>query len=1087
MRWGLLGPLAVWTDGGVPVRIPGAKVRALLAHLLIHAGQLISTDRLIDELWGDALPSDPAGSLQAKVSQLRRALEWAQPGARALIVHRSPGYLLQVDADTIDSGRFRTLLAQARVQSQPAAIVALLGEALAIWRGPALSDLVDYSFAQPVITQLEEQRLTALEEHIEARLALGEHGALVAELETLVAGHPLRERLRAAHMRALYLAGRQVEALDSYQQLRVQLGEQLGLDPSPKLAHLLQAILTHDPELGTRRPGAPRRTNLPAELSSLVGRTAAVVEVRKLLETGRLVTLIGPGGVGKTRLALETAAQLADGLADGAWVVELAGCDQSCGDDMLGCLVELVAAAVGVRDDATLTVPPAGRPEQLIQRLPAALQDKQLLLVLDDCERVIEAVAELADLLLRSVSELHILATSREPLGLSGELLWPVPPLDWPDPAMDGDVHSVACCSAVQLFVQRAAAARACFTLTESNTAAVAAICRRLDGLPLALELAAARVRVLPVQELAIRLDDRFRLLATGTRDAPPRQQTLRAVVDWSWELLTARERALLRRLGVFADGFTLAAAEAVCAGDGVYRSDVLDVLARLVDRSLVVVEQGSARYRLLETIAVYALERLDSSGETDQFRLRHAQWHAALAEQADRQLRGHGQRQWLERLDAESGNCRAALVWAVAQSDAPLVLRLVGALAWYWFLRGRHSEGRRLVAMALSTSSAGQGPISSRVAALAALFGLGLHDRTSTDTAERGRAALALYAGLEAFALYAGAEDPRGLAHAQWLTGFLMAGGGSSLASTRLVELALESFRQLGDQWGVAAALSIRGWEHLRRGDLAGARRDGEESWVLFAEVGDRWGQVRSADLFGVLAEIEGDYDQAHALHTEGLLLAEELGLWPVVSQQLARLGRLAMLAADCPAALVLHERALRLAREQAFEPGISFAKIGLGMIARRQGRPQAAEAQLAEVLDAHRLAGFHPGIAFIQAELGFVAELRGDQEAARARHLEGLRSAQVSGDPRAIALALEGLAGTAALVGHHHQAGWLLGAAGAARRSVDRPLPPAERSDVDRISSAVREALGETAYNAALGHGAAAGVDAVLASFET
>ncbi|MGH3898248.1 MAG: ATP-binding protein [Pseudonocardiaceae bacterium] len=540
----------------------------------------------------------------------------------------------------------------------------------------------------------------------------------------------------------------------------------------------------------------------------------------------------------------------------------------------------------------------------------------------------------------------------------------------------------------------------------------------------------------------------------------------------------------MLRRLGVFADGFTLAAAEVVGAAGLVDGTEVLDLLARLVDRSLVVAEDGGARYRLLETIAAYALERLDEAGEAGQSRLRHAHWYADLAEHADQQLRGHGQQQWLERLDIESANSRAALTYAVgqsvAQSDPALALRLAGALAWYWFLRGRHSEGRRLLAMALAATALPTGsqvPVAARARALAGLAGLGSHDRTSTDTAEHGRAALALYAGL---------EDPAGLARALWLVGLVMVDGREPSSGIRLVADALTGFRRLGDRWGVAAALSIRGWEHMRRGELPDAQRDGEESWSLFVEVGDRWGQVRSADLLGVLAEIEGDYEQATALHTDGLRLAEELGLWPVVTQQLGRLGRLAVLAADYPAALALHERALQLAREQAFERGVSFARTGLGLIARRQGQLESAESQLTEVLDAHRVAGFHPGTAFVAAELGFVAELRGDAEAARAWHLEGLRSARVSGDPRAIALALEGLAGADALAGRHDRAGWLLGSADAARRSVDRPLPPAERTDVDRISAVLRAALGEAGFDKAWHRGASAGLDAVLATLD-
>ncbi|MGH3916779.1 MAG: BTAD domain-containing putative transcriptional regulator [Pseudonocardiaceae bacterium] len=1081
MQFGVLGPLSVWTDDGAPVPIPGTKVRALLAVLLIHVGEPVSADRLIDQLWGAPLPTNPAGSLQVKVSQLRRALEQAESGAKALVSSRPSGYVLQLDAEAVDVGRFEALIARARATDEPGESVGLLAEALAIWRGPALADFADDEFARPAIARLEEQRLTALEEHIEARLALGEHGALVGELDSLVAAHPLRERLRAAQMRALYRAGRQAEALESYQQLRTQLGEELGLDPGPELAGLLRAILTHDPALAGPAPPVRRRTNLPAPLSDLVGRSAAVAEVRKLLGAGRLVTLTGPGGVGKTRLAIQTATQLVEELPDGAWLVELAGRDDprcgnsgqvpGAGQDTVSRLAEYVAAILGVRDDAALTAPPAGERSTLTERLPAALHGKQLLLVLDNCEHAIEGVAKLADLLLRSAPGLRILATSREPLGLSGELLWPVPGLELPDVDVSAGVEAVARCSAVRLFVQRVVAATPGFELTEENVAAVVAICRRLDGLPLALELAAARVRVLPVRELAARLGDRFRLLAGGTRDAPARQQTLRAVVDWSWDLLAARERVVLRRLGVFADGFTLAAAEAVCAGDGVDGADVLDLLGRLVDRSLVIAEDSGARYRLLETITVYALGRLDEADETRQTRRRHACWYADLSEQADRQLRGHGQRQWLERLDAESANCRAALAWAVEEPDAALALRLAGALAWYWFLRGRHSEGRRLLAMALSAE--GPGSATARARALAGLSGLGYQAGTDTDSMQHGQAALELYPRL---------DDPAGLARAQWAVGFVLVGGGQLASGTALVEDVLTAFRRVGDRWGVAAALSIRGWDALRRGALPAARRDGEESRSLFGEVGDRWGQVRSADLLGVLAEIEGDYDRATALHTDGLRLAEELGLWPVAAQLLGRLGRLALLAGDCSTALALHERALRLAREQAFGPGVTFARVGLGLIARRQGRLDDAETYLHTVLEAHRVAGFRPGMAFVLAELGFVAELRGDAEAARTWHLEGLAVARVTGDPRAVALALEGLAGADALAGDHARAAVLLGAAAAARHSVDRPLPSAERTDVDRISATARASLGEHAFGAAFRRGEVTGLDAVL-----
>jgi predicted ATPase/DNA-binding SARP family transcriptional activator len=1075
MRFGLLGPLAVWTEEGTPVAVPGAKVRALLADLLIHAGEPVSADRLVDDLWEGDPPANPIGALQSKVSQLRRALEQAEPGARELLVSRPSGYLLQVAAEAVDAGRFAAVAARAREQGSPRAAAALLAEALAIWRGPALADHAEDGFARGAVVRLEEQRVAALEDWAEARLALGEHGALIGELAELVARYPLRERLHAAHLRALYRAGRQAEALESYRQLRARLVEDLGVDPGPDLTRLHQAILNQDPALDgpapQERPARPR-TNVPAPLTSLVGRAAAIAEVRKLLDTGRLVTLTGPGGVGKTRLALEIATQLVEDLPDGSWTVELAGRGDLVAADTVARLAEHVAVALGVRDDAALASFPAGPHTGMLDRLAAALHTKRLLLVLDNCERAIAPVAELAALLLRSAPGLQVLATSREPLGLTGELLWPVPPLEVP---VGEGLDALGRSSAVQLFVERAAAATPGFAVGAGNAAAVASICRRLDGLPLALELAAARIRALGVDQLAARLDDRFRVLATGGRDAPARQQTLRAVIDWSWELLSAGERAVLRRLAVHVDGFTLAAAEAASAGGEVDAADVLDLLARLVDRSLVVAEPTTTgtRYRLLETVAAYGLERLDEAEETAPTRQRHALYYVALAEEAEAHLRGHDQQGWLERLDAETANLHAALNWTVEQHDAGMALRLVGALTWYWFLRGRHREGQRRLATALAV--AGEQPVAARAKALVWLSALSSREHPSTDPMQAGRAALELYDGI---------NEPAALAHAQWLLGFATVDLRKTPVGMTLVEEALVAFRRLGDRWGLAAALSVQGWDALRRGDLNDARRTGQESHALFRALGDRWGQVRTANLLGVLAEITGDHQQATRLHRDGLRLAEELGLWPVAAEQLGRLGRLAVLAGDYPAADDYHQRSLRLGRDQAFDRAVTFARIGLGISARRQGWLAAAEQHLRLALDAHRADGYLPGLAFVLAELGFVAELRGDALHARALHLDGLAAARENGDPRAVALALEGLAGVATLAADHTEAARLLGIAAAARASVGAPLPPAERGDIDRIAATARAALGDDGFAAGFRRGNTMSLDDALAT---
>ncbi|TDD71199.1 BTAD domain-containing putative transcriptional regulator [Actinomadura rubrisoli] len=1043
MRFGVLGPLAVWAGDGRPVRIPELKVRALLADLLAHEGRVVSADRLIEDVWsGDRLPRNPSGTLQTRVSQLRRALEEAEPGARDLIVSQRPGYLLRVDGVAVDAGRFRALVARARDADDPGAQAALLRDALALWRGPAYADFADAEFARPAIARLDEERLVAEEERAEARLALGEHGALAGELAGLVAGNPLRERLRAVHMRALYRAGRQGDALAGYADLRERLAEDLGLSPGPESAALYEAILKQDPDLDPVPPPAPvrPRTNLPAPVTELIGRADATGQVRALLESGRLVTLTGPGGVGKTSLALETAraasaGTVAGGFEDGAWLVELAGLDRERA--ALPEVVETVAATLGVRDDA----PPAGirsGPVEPLQQLADALRAKRLLLVLDNCEHVVEPVAELAGHLLGAAPGLRILATGQEPLGISGERLWPVPPLGPSD--------------AGRLFTARVAAAVPGYEPGPDDADAVAAICRRLDGLPLALELAAARVRALGVHALAERLDDRFRVLVAGRRDAPARQRTLRAMIDWSWEPLSGPERTVLRRLAVHAEGCTLEAAEEVCAGDGL---DVVDLLARLVDRSLVVRTEGG-RYRLLESVRAYGLERLREAGEHDAIRLRHLRHHAGLAVRAERHLYGHDQRRHLERLDAETANLRAALDTAVTSGAGGDALRMVNALAWYWFLRGRLTEARRSLDLALSIPG---GPERERARAAVWRAGFALLGCDGTDPRAKDEVDLVSRGDL---------PDPGLRAWAQWFLGFTHRGFGDLAVTADLVERALAGFRAQRDRWGTAAALSVRATIRRAHADLAAARADAEESRALFLGLGDRWGGIKAANTLAELAEIAGDYERAAGLHRDGLRMAEELHLWTEASFTLAGLGRIHLLAGDLDAADDHHRRAMRLAAGQSNRVAEHFAEVGLALAARRRGELDRAEAHLAKWVGWVRMVNGEPGLALVLAELGFVAELRGDAAAALSLHRDGLASARQIGDPRAVALALEGIAGARVIEGAPAAAARLLGTASALRSSVGAPLPSAECADVDRITAAARAALGGAAFEA-------------------
>ncbi|MFJ3396680.1 AfsR/SARP family transcriptional regulator [Streptomyces microflavus] len=1188
MRFGVLGPLVVWDGEGREVRVPEAKVRALLADLLAHDGGPVTADRLIHDLWGDAPPGKPAGALQAKISQLRRVV------GRDRLVRQPAGYRLRLDGggDEVDAVRFRALVTEARPVRDPRARAALLTEALELWRGPAYADFADGLFVRGPAQLLAEQRLSVLEEQAEARLEAGDHALLAGELADLVAVHPLRERLRAAQMRALYAAGRQSEALASYEDLRTRLVGELGVDPSPELAALHGAVLRQEPGLSTGAwaygapaggtegsanpvsardtapgtqgtapaaqgsapgtqgsapaaqgsapsaqdtapaaqgsapaargsapaahttgappatpPSPPSHSNLPVPLTPLVGRRQALADLSQLLAEARLVTLTGPGGVGKTRLAVAAATAERDGarageLADGTWLVEFSGIRAGTPAD----LAQVVAATLGIRDDAPHSLPGTGTgTPSLPHRLAAALRDRRTLLVLDNCEHVVDAAAELTELLLRTAPGLRVLATGQEPLGLAGEAMFLVEPLEPAD--------------AVRMFMERAAAAAPGFPRDPDapeapERRAVAEICRRLDGIPLALELAATRVRALGVRELAERLNDRFRVLTFGQRGAPARQQTLRAVIDWSWELLSAPERIVLRRLAAHSDGCDLAAAEAVCAGDGVARDEVLDLVTRLVDRSLVVVVGGPSgpRYRLLESVAAYATERLHEMEDLTAVRDRHLRHYRALAEHAEPRLRGAGQRDRLARLDAEAGNLRSALDEAVRRAGAgepEEAVRLATALAWWWLLRGRLTEARRSLGAVLAATvgapgSGASAPVSgsgapapaSGCGASAPVSGSGASTPAATPAAPSpGCAELALLHA--AFALLTGDHtaaamttegpartatadaipDPVRRARALWLCAYGLFSAGDTAGSGELNARALALFTAAEDRWGTAAALGLRATLALVRGDLAGLGRDGLRSALIFRELGDRWGELQTVSPLAALAEIKGAYEDAECRQHEGLRMARELGLEAEVSARLSGLGRLALLARDWDRARDLHEQARRIAAEQGYKYGEIHSGMGLALGARRSGDLDRAEAYLLHIRDGYAEVSSQAGDHLRLAELGFVAELRGDARGAASHHLAGLEIARALAEPRALALSLEGLAGAAALPGRATAAAGaavLLGAAAAARRRAGAPLPPAERADVDRITVAARAAMGADAFSEAYARGA-------------
>jgi len=591
---GLLGPFEVRTDDGVLAEVPGARLRGLLIALALEPGHVVPRATLVDWIWGERPPSDAANALQRLASRLRKALP------SGLIEGQPGGYRLAVAPDAVDALRFERLLAQAR-QEEGTARVRLLREALALWRGAAMLDvaLEDSEAFGAAVTRLEGLRLAAMEDRFEAEVGLGQGVAVIAELTDAVAAHPLRERLAAALMRALVAAGRNAEALLTYERTREALADALGADPSPELSALHVALLRG--ELGRRDEN--RKTNVRAELTSFVGRDDDVAAVRELITEHRLTTLVGPGGSGKTRLATETARTLIGDLPDGVWLVELAAIGAVKGEgEGGGDVAQATVAGLGLRDALLGAAPSADVTDGLI----AAIREREALLILDNCEHVIEAAAKFADRVLGECRRLRILATSREPLGITGEALWLVEPLALPEgDASPGEIESSP---AVQLLRDRAGAVRKDLAVPNQldgrALAAMVRVCRALDGMPLAIELAAARLRTMAIDQLANRLDDRFRLLTGGSRTALPRHKTLRAVVDWSWELLTDAERMVLRRFSVFSGGASLEAAERVCAAsafepgavepgavepEAVEPEQVLELLTALAEKSLLV------------------------------------------------------------------------------------------------------------------------------------------------------------------------------------------------------------------------------------------------------------------------------------------------------------------------------------------------------------------------------------------------------------------------------------------------------------------------------------------------------------------
>jgi predicted ATPase/DNA-binding SARP family transcriptional activator len=1090
----ILGPLEIHDDGGAAVTVAGARLRGLIARLALAGGQPVSTGALCEAVWDCAPPADAANALQTLVSRARKAL-----GRAAAVEQSAAGYRLAVAPDDVDALRFERLVAEGAV-----------AEALALWRGPALADAGD--FAEPFARRLEELRLDATVTFLTRELDAGRAAARVGELEALAAEHPLHEKLAGLLMRALAATGRQADALAAYEALRTRLTDELGIDPGAQVRAVHLEVLRG--EIAVAPASASRaRTNLRAQLTSFVGRTDEVARVRKALKSYRLVTLVGPGGAGKTRLATEVAAEVRydavggardravpDGMGpddmgpddmwpDGIWIIELASVTDAAD------VPQAVLGSIGLRESRLL---PDGQQRVTSRdartRLLEGLGDARALLVLDNCEHLIDACAHLADALLAHSPRLRIVATSREPLGITGESLFVVPPLA-EDPA-------------VRLFADRAEAVSPDFSLDGESRLLIIDIVRRLDGLPLAIELAAARLRTLPLAEISRRLTDRFRLLTGGSRTALPRHRTLRAVVEWSWELLTPAERMLAERFSVFPAGATPAAVATVCAGTlraGTARAgsggssgelaagEADELLSSLVDKSLLQPLGDGTRLRMLETIREYGAEKLAGRGEVGELRRRHAAHYTALMREAAPILLTRDQLSWVTPLRADRDNILAALHYWCDAGDAENALSLAISLSIMALLLGTDTDmaewigealavpgevdaGLRTIAEALHVVTSAIDPAARGAAG--AVPNEAVPDRPVSNGAVSNGAVSNGAVSNGAVSDWAGA-DGAGVAYPGLferldaldierypVAGVLRPVYAMFLKDDGRVRAYLDQARAGPDEWLGATAWLMTAGMAENYGNFDEMRIAAAEAVDRFRALGERWGLSMALRIIGNVQVVDGDLDSAVAAFTEASHLLAELAHREDLSAVQLRLAEIAARRGDLAKAREL-SAAARSAAESEGSPmdrGITAAwwaafEARWGDIDVARPYQAVAERHLAQFAPAHP-AREHLE-AMVAATGARIAIADKDLRAAREQSARSYRAAIGAEDMSLLAQASGTTAELAQALGQPERAAELLGA-GAVVRGADDPTDPTALQLVPLL----RACLGDDRY---------------------
>src|SRR4051812_745793 len=1062
----LLGPVEVRNDSDRQAPA-GRGERALLALLALSPGQVVATTTLIDALWEpEGLPDDPGNALQLRVSKLRRVL--AALGAPDVIGRDGAGYRLGVEPDAVDVQRFSRLIEVGRRTGDANDAVKAYDAALGLWRGQPLIDFAGEHWTTVETVRLNELRLSAVAERAERLLTLGSYEQVAADIEPIVAEVPTREKLVGQLMTALFNAGRQAEALELFDRTRRVLADELGIDPSRELRGVMEQILRQDPAM-TPVPaaesaaqygdvaGGPRTNALPARRTSFLGRSDDVEHAAELLTTARLVTLVGPGGAGKTTLGVETARQVADSFAHGAVLVRFAAVGEGA------MLPAAVADALGVSIEGGTA---ALHPRDV---LVGHLRQRTILLLLDNCEHLIEAIALLVESILDRCPNVRILATSREALAVPGEVQLLVSPLPVPDPntAVD-ELHDVP---SVQLFLDRAHAVRADLRVDATTLEAVAVIARRLDGIPLAIELAAARVAGLSVAELAERVSDRFAILTLGSRTADARQQTLRAAVDWSHDLLTPTERILLRRLAVFRGGWTLPAAEAVGGRADVPAEAVLDLLDRLVRQSLVVAETSAdhTRYRMLETLRQYAGERLAEAAETEDVQAAHANFFLSLVEAAEIGLRSAEQKRWSGVLAEDRANIRAALSWFIDTPDqADGALRMAGSLGMYWHM-GRHLEGREALRRVMALKG---GSETARARALQAV-----------SLVERPRACL-VHPSMQCAAAARESLDMFDAADDRWrgaLSRLLIAVEGVTVGdhsdAAGFLEQGEEQFEEMDDDWGRAVAAFVRMETCAKHGDALGHEAAAARAISLFRELDAGWGL--SAVLYHrgwSLAQFDR-HDEAVGVYQEAIEVAAAAGVHNTVQWAQADLGRTFLALGRVDEAAESFSQAGTVRDGAGDDAGHTLATYGAAVVAQRRGEHDAARPLFEDAYRGFDELGVPQATGLALLGLGGCDEAVGHTAAAHVTYQRLLQLGESAGEVTLVASGLEGLARVAIAESDPTEGAMLLGRAQHLRLEYERPLAADEAASVSVTEASLRAILGADAFAAAADLGAATG----------